>query len=114
MSNTKFTPGPWVISDELRTSINTAPTEDGTYKHIAMVNWCKYREYSIVGEEHDANAHLICTAPDLYHELEDSVHLMCNNCNRCELGLHGEPLFQSEVCETYTRKVAVLRKARGE
>ena len=102
MSDTKFTPGPWVVSDELRTSINTAPTEDGTYKHIAMVNWCKYREYSIVGEEHDANAHLIAAAPEMYRALtsacaavSDVTHCGGDDCTDCEVG-------------------TALRKARGE
>ena len=51
---------------------------------------------------------------ELHHELEDSVRLMCNNCNQCELGANGKPMFASQVCETYMRKVAVLNKARGE
>ena len=51
---------------------------------------------------------------ELHHELADSVRLMCNNCNQCELDVNGKPMFASQVCEAYTRKVAVLNKARGE
>ena len=98
--NSKFTPGPWVISDELRTSINTAPTEDGSYKHIAMVNWCKYREYSIEGEEHDANAHLIAAAPEMYEAVETALECLENK---------G---FARAYVEDLLRNA--LRKARGE
>lgn len=51
---------------------------------------------------------------ELHHELADSVRLMCNNCNQCELDANGKPMFKAQVCETYARKVAVLNKARGE
>ena len=64
--------------------------------------------------KHRAKARLMREAQSLYHELEDSVRLMCNNCNQCELDADGKPMFASQACETYTRKVAVLRKARGE
>lgn len=64
--------------------------------------------------KHRAKARLMWEAPTLYHELEDSVRLMCNNCHNCELDLSGKPMFVSQACEAYTRKVAVLRKARGE
>ena len=64
--------------------------------------------------KHRAKARLMREAPNLYHELEDSVRLMCNNCNQCELDTSGKPMFKSQVCEAYARKVAVLRKARGE
>lgn len=64
--------------------------------------------------KHRAKARLMREAPNLYKELEDSVRLMCDNCNQCELDTDDKPLFASQVCESYTRKVAVLRKARGE
>lgn len=105
MSETKFTNGPWFISDELRTSINTAPTEDGSYKHIAMVNWCKYREYSIEGEEHDANAHLIAAAPEMYEALERIYGRL----------LMSERDGDAHITEEDGAMVeAALRKARGE
>lgn len=83
--NSKFAPGPWVDDN--------------------LSDWMV---------KHRAKARLMREAPDLYHELEDSVRLMCNNCNTCELDTNGKPMFESQVCETYTRKVAVLNKARGE
>ena len=64
--------------------------------------------------KHRAKARLMREAPNLYKELEDSVRLMCNNCNNCELDANGKPMFASQACEPYTRKVAVLNKARGE
>ena len=64
--------------------------------------------------KHRAKARLMREAQNLYHELADSVRLMCNNCNQCELDTDGKPMFASQVCETYTRKVSVLNKARGE
>ena len=51
---------------------------------------------------------------ELYHELADSVRLMCNNCNRCELDTSGKPMFKSQACEAYTRKMAVLNRAGGD
>ena len=103
MSEMKFTPGPWVISDELRTSVNTAPTEDGTYKHIAMVNWCKYREYSIVGEEHDANAHLIAAAPEMYEVIEEIAGMKIADCDA-----HDAANYMRDAAR------ALLAKMRGE
>lgn len=112
----KFTPGPWEVSHGIiyGNSVGGCRMEEGTHM-VAMIRGWGHLQYRDDGEAvQGANAHLIAAAPEMYHELAHSVRLMCNNCNRCELGLHGEPLFQSEVCETYTRKVAVLRKARGE
>ena len=97
MSN--HTPGPWIARMNCDVMAGERLVAD------CMSGWPR---------ENRANAHLICTAPDLYHELEDSVRLMCNNCNTCELDTNGKPMFESQVCETYTRKVAVLNKARGE
>jgi hypothetical protein len=64
--------------------------------------------------KHRSKASIMREAQNLYHELEDSVRLMCNNCNQCELDANGKPMFKAQVCETYARKVAVLNKARGE
>ena len=64
--------------------------------------------------KHRSKASIMREAQNLYHELEDSVRLMCNNCHRCELDTKDKPMFASQACEAYTRKVAVLRKARGE
>lgn len=56
-----FTPGPWILNLNMRTSINSINPE----KHIAMVNYTKNKKYRLCGEEHEANAYLISATPPL-------------------------------------------------
>ena len=68
--NEKFTPGPWEAdATHCRTAINSVATANNCRKHIAMVNITKNPEYEITTVEHNANAHLIAAAPDLYEAL---------------------------------------------
>jgi len=63
----KHTEGPWISdSSNIRTCVNSVKNN----KHIAMVNICKYKEYEIDIEEHNANVALISSAPDLLNALE--------------------------------------------
>jgi|GEM_PF-5785038 len=99
MSDTKFTPGPWRSLPDCDIPAGERRMADD------MFDWL---------EKNRAKARLIRAAPDLHRELAHSVRLMCNNCNRCELDANGKPMFEAQACATYTRKVAVLKKARGE
>lgn len=64
MSDTKYTPGPWVINKRVKTSINA------NGKHIAMVNWFRCGGHDdVFDEEHYANANLIAAAPELLDAL---------------------------------------------
>ena len=86
----KFTPGPWEVdSSHVKTAVNVGNT------HVAMVNW------GINEEEHNANAHLIAAAPDMYEELTK----VCNACNL--------DFLVPELCQGCGTKEA-LAKARGE
>ncbi len=71
---TKHTPAPWHINPKMKTSINAGR------KHIAMVNWYNpaEEELRVIGEEHEANAHLIAAAPDLLATLETTFEALKN------------------------------------
>lgn len=96
----KFTKGPWRIEgDIVKTAISAG------VKHIAMVNYfdCGPGDpRSIAKEEHEANAHLIQAAPDLYTALYRTCH------NALDLGYcHMSDCY---CCPS----MAALKKARGE
>jgi hypothetical protein len=67
----KHTPAPWKIEKRSLTAINTEN------KHIAMVNY-SYRglESDVIGEEHEANARLIASAPELLEALNHCAEAM--------------------------------------
>lgn len=60
-----YTPGPWIKEPRMRTAVNAG------VKHVAMVNWCCYKEYEITGDEHEGNVALIESAPELFEALRD-------------------------------------------
>lgn len=62
----KHTPAPWSIDKTTLTAINSGE------KHVAMVNFYNSPNgaNSVVGEEHEANTHLIAAAPDLMEALK--------------------------------------------
>lgn len=96
MSETKFTPGPWMVDPRFDRDIQTADAE----LEIACTN-----EHVLTGgvkpdaEQQRANARLIAAAPDLYE---------------AAYGL----LYSSEDVSTYDHFYSALRaalaKARGE
>lgn len=104
MSEAKFTPGPWG-GKAIAAALRAARKHDGSWID-------ELGDGENMPDEDDAS--LIAAAPEMYEALEDSVRLMCNNCNACELDANGKPMFASLACETYTRKVAVLNRARGD
>lgn len=68
----KHTPGSWFsVPGPTNTPINSET------KHIAMINW-SYRglDTDIMGEEHEANAYLIESAPELLEALEWTVRAL--------------------------------------
>ena len=96
MSETKFTPGPWLFSSYK--SGNSVIVIDGKEFDVATVNY----------PNRDANAHLIAAAPELYEALS-----------------HLEPYLDAIICYASTieehpqngyilETKAALAKARGE
>ena len=102
----KFTPGPWEAdATHCRTAINSVATASNERKHIAMVNIAKNPEYEITTVEHNANAHLIAAAPDLYEALNRIYNKL----------LISDRDGESHISEKDGEMaLAALRKARGE
>lgn len=102
MSETKFTPGPWVIDPETRPSevctIHGMPRDERTnYQGWAYVRG-ELGYWDSSPDEEMANAHLIAAAPELYEALE----AMLEECEDDEFAPH--------VMDAK----AALAKARGE
>ena len=97
MTDTKFTPGPWHATHTDPAEgydcwwITADPMKNGE-KEVATVN-CGYPH-----AKHEANAHLIAAAPDLYEWLERCLAMV----------EHGEGPPNWDGIR------AVLAKARGE
>lgn len=75
----KFTPGPWVITDidNLPDGGKWIDISDGAYA-IPIV--------SVRGKDHDANAALIAAAPDMYEALKGLLaKVECGTALECEL-----------------------------
>jgi len=67
MGNVKHTPGPWVaLYDERRGNYQiSSEAKDG------MGHWIANTKCESVPAHHEANAHLIAAAPDLYAALKE-------------------------------------------
>ncbi len=119
----KYTPAPWIINNEFKTSINNGN------KHIAMVNYykCGNPEIDVYGEEHEANARLIAAAPELLEAAEDSIEVFKGLANSHHFQMvsqgnrhHAENFSecQASTCKTAFEKIkkmeAVITKAKGE
>lgn len=64
MNRFKGTPAPWVIDGWSMTGINSES------KHVALVNYSHHGlPNDVYGCEHNANAHLIASAPELLEVL---------------------------------------------
>lgn len=107
MSETKWTPGPWVMIEQDRSimSPNGLQIAHTMSKPGCGMQWDK--------EELEANAHLIAAAPDLYAALNESRDELFS------LGLsagHALGCVRAEIeaREIHARIDAALKKARGE
>lgn len=102
MSETEFTPGPWVARVEYKKSRLSKQTY--TSLSIHADDKCISDAVYVIHDNMDeavANARLIAAAPEMYEQLK-------RHCALCML-MHPE-CEKCELCET--RKV--LKKARGE
>jgi hypothetical protein len=101
MTETKFTPGPWIVQDPLgpdQLSI-VAGDDPATWADIAQIGVEPCDEHSPTKEQAHANALLIAASPDLYAALDDIVKLAAQ-LGAIDLELHDA--------------LAALAKARGE
>ena len=103
----KHTPGPWGVDSKVKSAIGKGP------KNIAMVNFYKSAppdpERDVAEEEHEANAHLIASAPELLDELTAADEAICSMCIRLN------PQHKDcTSCPERDIRVAVIAKARGE
>lgn len=74
MKRFKGTPAPWVIDEWSMTGINSES------KHVALVNYSHHGlPNDVYGDEHNANAHLITSAPEL---LEALIEMHRNGCKQ--------------------------------
>lgn len=106
MSETKFTPGPWLTawSD---THAGQIATIHGIRDELGHVCWAEI--WSPIWPEsptQSANAHLIAAAPDLYAALSNFVE-------GWETG-DGGPVTVERIAEAHKQACAALAKARGE
>lgn len=94
------TPGPWRIGGSCRTPVNSKD------KHIAMVNYSHRGHITdVIGEEHNANAHLIAAAPELLEALETLYGAIVMS------DIYGESRITFEMGEAAEKAIA---KAKGK
>ena len=106
MTETKFTPGPWVVENPVGEEVGLTIVQDGLkpgeWTFLALV--AKHDGDDgrrISSREQRANAHLIAAAPDLYEMLSDCISSMQ------AIGVKG---LDQEIKNGLT----ALAKARGE
>jgi hypothetical protein len=102
MSETKFTPGPWVVGNifELTFGVKRG---NGT-EPIGFVYGPSLAERYDVGRTALANARLIAAAPELYEALERTLNWLASYPGEGAMGIGGP----------YEQARAALAKARGE
>lgn len=104
MTETKFTPGPWVAVDEGRGRDRNwcvmVPEESRFGPYIATIH--------NTADHAKANAHLIAAAPELYEALEAVLDLRENT------SPFGGELQADRIDRTIEAASAALAKARGE
>lgn len=96
----KFTPGPWVVSNNSAFLIRAGDADTG--RHIAQVGPANYHPSFAVDEP---NAHLISAAPDLLEALENLHKEVLGR-----TGMYGD-YYLSPV---YNNALSAIAKARGE
>jgi len=113
MSELKATPGPWIEmpdSDDEDVYISTEERFDNSKIHICKVQggFC-----GAIGEEQEANAHLIAAAPELYEALDKlklSYEALAHDYEYAVGAGDIHPLHAEHI----QRCAAVLAKALGE
>lgn len=113
-SETKFTPGPWLVPDqtwrrELTVELSgddriKCPGSGGAMsytKTVCTLNWSGTDEWM-------ANAHLIAAAPDMYEALERLCTL------NDEHGPFGGEMYQDRIDRAWDKAKSAVSKARGE
>ena len=98
MTERKWTPGPWYVS-------NMSEIFHGDDCNLADC-WSVHAD--IDEDECEANAHLIAAAPDMYDALESAEESIATF-----IGVHGYPT-DSGAGEILRQVSAALAKARGE
>ena len=99
MSETKFTPGPWVVkNDDWGIHVQCKDSVSGL--SFAVTPICEVEQEEDTGGIDDA--HLIAAAPDMYEALEALLSLRHNQCGCGSADC---------LCD---RALAALKKARGE
>lgn len=114
MSETKFTPGPWLTDQTLVYTLTPVRAADGTqefYRGQPVVEnaWTAHvtrNKHNIEWAELVANTHLIAAAPDLYEALYKADWLL-----RAICGPGGNYPDEREIM---AKVRAALAKARGE
>lgn len=99
MSETKFTPGPWVYRSKTREIGTVDKSDTQSYGMLLVVAYIDGFDH----EEHEANAHLIAAAPDLYDALQNLLSRLANDAD-------GHAWFMDEQ----EASIIALAKARGE
>lgn len=101
MSETKFTPGPWVVDPKYSRDIQAPDGLDVATCCLSILN-----RKATTEEESIANAALIAAAPDMYEALEMAI---------LEYGKPGGPWNVPTEPGTWIDKAkAAIVKARGE
>jgi hypothetical protein len=104
----KFTPGPWKWWTSNSWRRLTAHDVAGRYERDGNVLCpikCRDGHPDVIISE--ADMALIAAAPDLYHALEEALHLM-------DISLRVEPDSTSKKLQAMERWRAAIAKARGD
>lgn len=118
MTDTRFTPGPWIVSGEINARylqgigsvilVRRAQKDDDRYIAMASLDAMgpeRSVQVQTTSDERKANATLISASPDLYAALEHAANLIADmQLNGCPAGPIAIPSIVSDS----------LAKARGE
>jgi len=107
MSETKFTKGPWEISDIAETHVHQKATGRGV---ASAGGYQKNVDWESVWKENLANAHLITAAPEMYEALE--VLSLSADCLQCKHDQEDPDVIAVRI-DMDDAEIA-LAKARGE
>lgn len=110
----KFTPGPWKIGNEGIGPVSKE--EDQSYGMLLPVAYIEVVDWP---ENHEANAHLIAAAPDLYEALKAVLEIETEEGapsapSHTSSGKSGSIAWSVKAREVYSNAHAALARARGE